>query len=787
MKKKITIALAGNPNAGKTSLFNQLTGARAHVGNYPGVTVQKKEGLLQHDGWEIHVVDLPGTYSLTAYSLEELVARNFILEERPDVVVDVVDATNLDRNLYLALQFMEIGVPLVIASNMMDMAESMGLKIDLEKLKTLLEVEVVPTVARQGKGLDRLLDSVVRVAEENREWRPKNIRYGPDLDIKIREISSLLMESRFPTDKYPARWLAVKCLEGDQEVLKLVGGDEAVGRKINAAVEDLTRHLRVTLDDEPEGIIADQRYGFIASVTKQAVTTEGDFRRTISDKIDLVLLNRLLGPIILLAVLYAIYHLIFWVSGAPVAWFEAFFKCLGGAVNSIMPEGFLRSLVVSGLIDGVGGVIGFVPLIAFMFFAIAVLEDSGYLARIAFIMDRILRTFGLHGNSVLALMIGGGIAGGCAVPGIMAARTLRDPKERLATILVTPLMNCGAKLPVYAVLIAAFFARHEGRMLFLLTLISWGLALLAARILRWTVLRGEHSPFVMELPPYRLPTFKGLLIHSWERVWEYIKKAGTIILAISVVIWVLMTFPALPEDLAQGFQNQRRQAEQVFLAGPGGKILPHTGALNEFNEYYQLFQTKKVKRTGEDFQRDYYALARAVWALAQGVPLDPELEVDSAPAQGYLYYRRRIQEIGVEEAGLALRRSFGGRLGLLLEKITRPLGFDWRTNIALVGGFAAKEVVISTLGTAYSLSATEEEASKSLAEKLASQPDWNPLVAFTLILFVMVYSPCAATLVVIVREAGWGWGVFAMFYTTISAYLLCLAAAQVGKALGLGL
>jgi len=631
-----------------------------------------------------------------------------------------------------------------------------------------------------------LLDTVVRVAEADHQWRPKNIRYGPDLDLKIREISDLLMRSRFPTDKYPARWLAVKCLEGDQEVLNLVGRDEAVGRKIKTAVEELTRHLRATLDDEPEGIIADQRYGFIASVTKQAVTSEGDFRRTISDKIDLVLLNRLLGPIILLAILYSIYNLIFWISGAPVAWFEVFFTWLGGAATSIMPEGLLQSLVVSGLIDGVGGVIGFVPLIAFMFFAIAILEDSGYLARIAFIMDRILRTFGLHGNSVLALMIGGGIAGGCAVPGVLAARTLRDPKERLATIMVTPLMNCGAKLPVYAVLIAAFFARHEGRMLFLLTLISWSLALISARILRWTVLRGEHTPFVMELPPYRLPTFRGLLIHSWERVWEYIKKAGTIILAISVIIWALMTFPALPEDVVEDFQNQRSRAEQAFLAGPGGKILPDLEALHQFNEYYQLIQAQKIKKAGEDSQAEYHSLARAALGLAQEGPLCPELKAYYAPAQGYLNYRQRLQEIGAEEAGLALRRSLGGRLGLLLEKITRPLGFDWRTNIALVGGFAAKEVVISTLGTAYSLSETEEEASKSLAEKLASQPGWNPLTAFTLILFVMVYSPCVATLVVIVREAGWSWGLFAMLYTTVLAYLLTLATAQIGGVLGLG-
>lgn len=785
MPNKITVALAGNPNSGKTSLFNQLTGARAHVGNWPGVTVEKKEGVIKRGDLEIHVVDLPGTYSLTAYSLEELVARNYILDERPDVVVDVVDAANLERNLYLALQFMEIGVPVVIALNMMDIAESRGLKIDLEQLSQLLGVPVVPTVARQGKGIEPLLDTVVRVAGQGGEWRPKNIRYGPDLDIRINEIAGLLTERGFRTDKFPPRWLAVKALEGDSQVMEMINEDESVGPKVTAAVEKVTRHVQATLDDEPEGVIADHRYGFITSVTKQSVTTELDLRRTLSDKIDKVLLNRLLGPVMLLSVLYAIYEFTFWASESPVAWFDTFFGLLGRAFTSILPEGPLQSLIVSGVIDGVGGVLGFVPLIAFMFFAIAILEDSGYMARIAFIMDRVLRTFGLHGNSVLALMVAGGIAGGCAVPGVMAARTLRDPKERLATILVTPLMNCGAKLPVYALLIAAFFADRQARMMFLLTLISWGLALIAARIIRSTVLRGKHTPFVMELPPYRLPTFKGLLIHTWERVWQYIKKAGTVILGISILLWAMMSFPGLPEEKTRGFEDQRTEAAKIFIAGPGAEVLAGKEALTLFAQYYASFK-KDGRRAEADPSPEFSALAQAVSALNQGKSPGEIPTKYREAAQAWLDRADRLTAIDGAEAGAALRHSLGGRVGLALEVITRPLGFDWRTNIALVGGFAAKEVVVATMGTAYSLSEVDPDSSGSLSEKLAREPGWDPLTAFTLILFVMIYAPCFVTVVVIIRETSWKWGLFAMAYTTTAAYVICLVLALTGRALGLG-
>ncbi len=786
--KKITIALAGNPNAGKTSLFNQLTGSRAHVGNYPGVTVEKKEGYFTHRGQEVHVVDLPGTYSLTAYSMEELVARNFILEERPDLVVDVVDAANLERNLYLAVQFMEIGVPVVIALNMIDVAEERGLKIDLDKLSQLLGTPVVPTVARTKRGLDDLMDTILDAADRIDSWQPRRIRYGPDLDIKIAELTEILGEDDTDPDGPPLRWLAIKALEGDSHVKELIDRSSRSASRVEAVVEEVTRHLKATVDDGPDGVIADHRYGYITSVTKQAVTEAGDLRRTVTDRADLVILNRLLGPIILLGVLYGVYQFTFWISETPVAWSETFFSWLSHMVRVVMPDGPLQSLIASGIIDGVGGVLGFVPLIAFMFFAIAILEDSGYMARIAFIMDRILRTFGLHGSSVVALIVGGGISGGCAVPAVMAARTLRDPKERLATILVTPFMNCGAKLPVFAVLISAFFARHQAHMMFLLTLIAWSMALLAARILRWTILRGEQTPFVMELPPYRMPTLRGLLIHTWERVWQYVKKAGTIILAISIVIWAMMTYPGLSNELKAVFEHQREKINADYLAGPGGQVFEQQTDLAAFDHYLASFDESDSRAEVPETGRQVFpALAQTIKSIEAGQPPAEDLATLEIPARAYLARIEGLSLLENAQAQATLRKTIAGRMGTALEVVTRPLGFDWRTNIALTGGFAAKEVVISTLGTAYSLGESQDEPSRSLSERLAAESGWNPLVAFTLMIFVMMYSPCVATFVMIGREAGWKWAVFATVYTTVAAYFISLAVAWVGRAFGLGI
>jgi ferrous iron transport protein B len=732
-----TVALAGNPNSGKTTLFNELTGSHQHVGNYPGVTVEKKEGTYVRDGFRLHIVDLPGTYSLTAYSLEEVVARDFLVNHKPEVVINIVDASNLERNLYLAVQFLEIGVPICIALNMVDVAEKRGIKVDSQKLACLLGVPVVPTVARSGKGKKELMDSAAQIIQAPKELTPLKISYGSDIDQALSEMEKEIEAHHFLTANYRARWVALKYLENDEQILDM-------GKKTNpnlaGQLEDMVRkvsvHLQNTLDTYPEAMIADQRYGYIKSVLKQGVIQHkyDQNRLYSSDRIDKVLTNRFVGPIIMLAVLAGLYHFTFTYSELPVGWLEGFFGWLGSTLTTILPDGLLKSLIVSGIIDGVGGVLGFVPLIMFMFFGIAILEDSGYLARVAFMLDRVFRFFGLHGSSVMAFIVSGGIAGGCAVPGVMATRTLKSPRERLATLLTVPFMNCGAKLPVFALLIATFFAQHEAAIMFVITIGSWLGALLVAKLLRSTLIRGASTPFVMELPPYRMPTFKGLAIHTWERTWQYVRKAGTVILGLSVVLWALMTFPGLPESKIREFENLRQAAFSNVPAAVAGELAGAGAALSD--------------------------AARNL--------------------------KEKIRTIDAAEAQAGLRYSIAGRIGSALEFVSHWAGFDWRTNIALIGGFAAKEVVVSTLGTAYSLGEVNPEQSESLSKTLSKDPNWSPLVAVGLIVFTIFYSPCFVSVICISRESGsWKWGVFAMAFNTLLAFGLAVLIFQLGTAFGI--
>ena len=702
------ICLAGNPNSGKTTLFNTLTGARQHVGNYPGVTVEKKQGTCTSDAGIFNVVDLPGTYSLTAYSLEEVVARDYLVNETPSMIVNIVDASNLERNLYLSVQFMEMGVPVCVALNMMDVAKKRGIRIDIEKLSQLLNVPVVPTVARSGQGKNKLLETIAAtiVSNTDKEVVPLKISYGMDIDGALDEMEAVILSDSFLTQNYPARWTALKYLENDQQIIDMgKSANAAVAQTLAKIVNKVTRHLEATLDTHPEGMIADQRYGFINSVLKQNVVTYAHDRNRLqqSDKIDKIVTNRFAGPVIMVAILMGLYHFTFTYGAIPMGWFEAFFSWLGSVAEGVLPDGYLKSMVISGIIDGVGGVLGFVPLIMFMFLGISFLEDSGYLARMAFMLDRVFRIFGLHGSSVMAFIVSGGIAGGCAVPGVMATRTLKSRNERLATLLTVPFMNCGAKLPVFALLVAAFFAEYKALVMLVITLISWVGALLVARLLRSTLIRGAATPFVMELPPYRLPTLKGLMIHTWERTSAYVKKAGTVILGISILLWAMMTFPELDYNQKNLFEIQRAGFTQEMTASAVEEIMT----------------------------QDSDALSSKALVLKQA-----------------------LVQIDQEEAQAGLKNSVAGRLGVALTGITRYAGFDWRTNIALVGGFAAKEVVVSTLGTAYSLGEVDPEETGSLSDRLRTADGWGPLTAFSLIIFTNFYAPCFVTVVCIAKEAG---------------------------------
>ncbi|MBN1676179.1 MAG: ferrous iron transport protein B [Kiritimatiellae bacterium] len=557
MKKQIVVALAGNPNSGKTTLFNNITGSHQHVGNYPGVTVEKKEGTCKHEGAEIKVVDLPGTYSLTAYSIEEIVARNFIIDEKPDIVIDVIDASNLERNLYLAVQMMELGVPVVLAFNMSDVARSRGIEFDLDMLASLLGAPIVPTVGHKNTGTKELLHEAIRVAQDGHHAKSPDIRYGNDIEKAIAAIRRRMEGHVSFGGEQEARWIAVKLLENDQDVAKRIQAAE-----IHEAVRAEQARIESVLGDSAEMIIADRRYGFISGACQEAVRSTIETRHTRSDRIDDIVIHRVWGLPIFLGLMYLVFWLTFTVGTPPMDWIDGFFGWLGETVSGWWPAGsenVLKSLLVDGIIAGVGGVLIFLPNILLLFLAIAVLEDSGYMARAAFIMDRLMHKIGLHGKSFIPMLTGFG----CSIPGIMATRTLESRRDRLTTMLVLPLISCGARLPIYALIIPAFFPEAwHAPMLWIIYVIGIFLAIVCAKILRSTIFKGQSVPFVMELPPYRLPTLKGVLIHMWERGGLYLRKAGTIILGVSVILWALTSFPKT-ENVNSSLSPEEQQAAEL--------------------------------------------------------------------------------------------------------------------------------------------------------------------------------------------------------------------------------
>jgi len=729
MSKELCIALAGNPNAGKTTFFNALTGAHQHVGNYPGITVEKKEGAALVHGTACRVVDLPGTYSLTAYTQEELVARNVILDERPDAVLSVLNAGALERNLYLAVQILELGVPVVLALNMMDEATKQGLRIHGDKLSKLLGIPVLETVARTGAGVEAALSAAADLAAKRRDsaWTPLDISYGADLDPVLDAMAAKIKVAGFLNDRYPARWLALKYLESDAEILEAGRAAGPLSAELEAMAGHIAAHCQSTLETYPEAIIADYRYGFIASLLKQGVVERDPLRARIdtSDRLDRFLTHRVLGLLLMLAALFVVYQITFTLGDYPLKALQALFGWLGSTAEALLPEGKLRSLLVSGIINGAGGVLSFVPLIMIIFFFVSFLEDSGYMARIAYMLDRVFRIFGLHGASVMPFIVSGGIGGGCAVPGVLAARTLRSRREKLATLLTAPFMTCGAKLPVFILLASVFFPERQALALFLITLFGWAVALCTARVLRWTVISGPSTPFVMELPPYRFPTLKGMCIHAWERTWQYIQKAVTILLAISILLWAAMTFPEPPAEVLLSFDTKNTE------------LAARLHALD----------------TADTATRD--ELVKDIKAV----------------------------ELARDQAGLT--HSLAGRIGRSIEPVSKLAGFDWRTNIALLGGLSAKEVIISTLGTAYSLGKAVEGEHFDLKERLRTDPEWTTARGVGLIVFILLYAPCVVTLAVIRQESGsWRWAAFSVLLNTSVAFTLAVAAYQLGTWLG---
>ncbi len=571
--RTVNVALVGNPNCGKTSLFNLASGSHERVGNYSGVTVEAKEATARHRGYTLRLADLPGTYSITEYTPEELYVRRHILEQMPDVVINVVDASNLERNLFLTTQLIDMNLKVVIALNMYDELEASGARFDYEALGRMIGIPIVPTVASRGEGLDRLFDRVVDVFEDNEPTvRHIHINYGEDIERSITTLQEMIWENCDIVAHYSSRYLAIKLLEGDRETLSRLREAENF-EAIRQAVDHETARLERFYNDRTETVIAGARYGFIAGALNETFVSGSADKNRKATRIDRIMTHRIWGFPIFLLLMWIMFQATFSLGEIPAGWMEAGIERLGEWVSETMPEGSLRDLLVDGVISGVGGVIVFLPQILILFFFISLMEDTGYMARTAFLMDRFMHRIGLHGKSFIPLLMGFG----CNVPAIMATRTLESRKDRLLTMLITPFMSCSARLPVYVLLISAFFPRGQGLVLMSIYVVGIGMAILSSLLLKRLLFHRAEAPFVMELPPYRIPTARSVVRHMWNKGSQYLRKMGTVILLASVLVWGLGHYPrpSVEQQAALGPDELTEwQAEHSYIGRIGHAIEP---------------------------------------------------------------------------------------------------------------------------------------------------------------------------------------------------------------------
>lgn len=712
--KTINIALVGNPNCGKTSLFNFASGAHEHVGNYSGVTVDAKEGTFHQNGYTFKIVDLPGTYSLSAYTPEELYVRKHLNEEHPDVVINVVDASNLERNLYLTCQLIDMDVRMVIALNMYDELQEHGDKFDHESLSRMIGTPIVPTISKTGFGIEDLFNRVIKVyEEEDPVLRHIHINYGEVLEKAIYNVRHELKQNGNVGKSLSKRYLAIKLLEGDPKidafVKALPGSDSVILERDHAANE-----IEKLLNEDCETAFTDARYGFISGALRETFEQNKIKEATSTQIIDLFVTHKVLGFPIFILFMWVMFEATFRLGEYPKEWIESLVSIIGDFVRSHMDEGPFKDLLVDGIIGGVGGVIVFLPNILILYLFISFMEDSGYMARAAFIMDKIMHKMGLHGKSFIPLVMGFG----CNVPAIMASRTIESRNSRMITMLVNPLMSCSARLPVYVLLVGAFFPNNASVILLSLYVTGILLAVIMARIFKRTLFKEEEVPFVMELPPYRMPTGKSILIHMWEKARQYLHKMGGVILVASIIIWFLGYFPRQTEK-GDIYDKQIAEIEQ-------SETNPETKA----ETLTELQHLKKIEHQ---------------------------------------------------------QNSYIGRIGQAVQPILAPLGFDWKMSVSLLTGMAAKEVVVSTLSVLYT---GEADDSQALSERLKQDRNaegqlvFTPLIALSLMLFVLIYFPCIATISAIVHEAGsWKWGIFVIVYTCALAWIVSFIVFQTGSLL----
>lgn len=783
---QIRIALAGNPNCGKTTMFNNITGAKQHVGNYAGVTVEKKEGYKKFDGHELLFIDLPGTYSLTARSLDELVARNVIVNDNPDVIVNVLDASNLERNLYLAAQLLELEKPMVIALNMSDVAEDMGIKYDLKKMAEMTGATIVSTVGRTNIGTKDLLAATISVAASQKA-PGVTINYGDLLEGKISELVEELKQAGTVT--YPLRWIAVKLLEKDADVIGKVmrfDNTEAVIQKAEAIREEIKDQVDLDV------VFQEYRHRFAVEVYNTCLTQAPTQLETRSDRYDKILTHRILGLPIFMVVMWLLFNFVNTVGAIPQGWIEDGFTALQAWVITVIPEGQLQSLISDGIIAGVGAVLSFVPLILLLFLGISFLEDTGYMARAAFVIDRVMRACGLHGKSFIPLLLGFG----CSVPSVMGARILDNYKDRMVTILITPFMSCSARLPVYTLFAAAFFPPEwAGTVVFGVYALGIVFGIVFAKIFRKYLFAGEAEPFVMELPPYHLPTLKATLTHMFERGIMYLKKAGTFILAASILVWFITTYP-MDVEYSKDYDALHDQVAQTYEM-KDAETLAHFGIATD----EQKDQVNEIVDNMKSTVADATTQAEAAGEAAPEIEVEddseaPELFNDIKDQNEQLFpvawamYKNSVnlddenQKIDEQKNSEKLEQSYAAMFGKAINPVLKPLGFDWKIGVSLVAGLAAKEVVVSTLGTIYAVGGDTDHP-QALTDYLQNDPHFTPLIALTLMLFILIYPPCIAALAVIKRETGsWKWMLFMFCYENAFAWIACFIFYNIGLALG---
>lgn len=716
-KHVIRVALVGNPNCGKTSLFNIASGSHEHVGNYSGVTVDAKEGRFEYKGYKFVLVDLPGTYSLSAYSPEELYVRKNLIDNVPDVVINVVDASNIERNLYLTAQVIDMNLRVVMALNMYDELKDKGDELDIKQLGYLLGMPVCPTVSRDGTGIPELFDTVIKIYTQSdpKLARHIHINHGAELEKSIDRIKLLLQKNQSLRDKYSTRYLAIKYLEDDKDIEKIIDTLPNRDEIISARVIEEQRIIDL-LHTNTESAIVDAKYAFIQGALAETYKPHQDAtpRKTVTDKIDAVVTNKWMAFPIFIAVLYLIFQTTFAVGDYPMQWIDWFVGKFGDFVATFMADGWLKDLVVDGIISGVGSVLVFLPNILILYFFISLMEDSGYMSRAAFIVDKLMHKIGLHGKSFIPMVMGFG----CNVPAIMATRAIESRKSRMITIAIIPFMSCAGRLPIFVLLAGAFFPHNAALVLLGIYLLGIVLAILSAIVLSKFV-KDDDLPFVMELPPYRIPTAKAIWRHTWEKGQQYLQKMATTILICSVIIWFLGYFP----------KNKELMATQ--------------------EEYATLAQTPAGRLSANADEVDVNA--------ATATKKELMTRIDSL----YAYQQEN---------------SYIGQLGRMVSPALDPLGFNWKMDVGLLTGIAAKELVVSTLGVMYSEGAKVSEGhdmSEDTQLQSALVNDVTPAAALSFMVFILLYFPCVATFVAIKNETGkWRWAVACCAYTMAVAWIM---------------